>query len=102
MSIKQLFKYLTSHDKQSISMRYRLLLYMMLLLITAVAILCTGLVFSGVISMDDERIVEAMNMRLNIEEQQIKGEVDALSVQGISLEERPSIYYLIIIPVLKI
>ena len=87
MSIKQLFKYLTSHDKQSISMRYRLLLYMMLLLITAVAILCTGLVFSGVISMDDERIVEAMNMRLNIEEQQIKGEVDALSVQGISLAQ---------------
>ena len=87
MSLKQLFKYLTSHDKQSISMRYRLLLYMMLLLITAVAILCTGLVFSGVISMDDERIVEAMNMRLNIEEQQIKGEVDALSVQGISLAQ---------------
>lgn len=87
MSLKKLFKYLRSHDKQSVSMRYRLLLYMMLLLIMAVAILVVGLVFSGVISMDDERIDEAMNMRLNIEEQQLKGEVDAITVQGISLAE---------------
>ncbi|SNU09952.1 regulatory protein, luxR family [Lachnospiraceae bacterium] len=87
MSLKKMFKYLTSHDKQSISMRYRLLAYMMLLLIMAVAILVTGLVFSGVISMDDERVVEAMNMRLNIEEQQLKGEVDAITVQGINLAE---------------
>ena len=87
MPIKELIKYIKLSRGQSVSMRKRLFLYMMLLIVMAVAILVTGLVFSGVISMDDERIHDAMSIRLNIEEQDIKNEVDAITVQGISLAE---------------
>ncbi len=87
MPIKELIKYIKLSRGQSVSMRKRLFLYMMLLIVMAVAILVTGLVFSGVISMDDERIHDAMSIRLNIEEQAIKNEVDAITVQGISLAE---------------
>ena len=55
MPIKELIKYIKLSRGQSVSMRKRLFLYMMLLIVMAVAILVTGLVFSGVISMDDER-----------------------------------------------
>ena len=87
MPIKTLIKYIRLSKEQSVSMRTKLFLYMMLLFMMAVAILVTGLVFSGVISMDDERIFEGMSMRLDTEEQAIKNEVDAITVQGISLAE---------------
>ena len=87
MSLKKLISYIRNSEEQSVSMRKRLLLYMMLLFIMAVADLMTGLVFSGVISMDDERIEEGMSIRLSIEEQQLKEEVDAITVQGIDMAE---------------
>ena len=87
MKLKELINLIKNSSKQSVSMRKRLLLYMMLLFIIAVAILMTELVFLGVISIDNERIVESMNMRLDTEEDQIQEEIDAITVQGISMAE---------------
>ncbi|MBO4910091.1 MAG: helix-turn-helix transcriptional regulator [Lachnospiraceae bacterium] len=87
MLIKKLIKYIKLGEGQSVSMRKRLILYMMLLFIIVVSLLVAALVFSGVITMDDERIYDAMSMRLDTEDQTIRDEVDLLTVQGISLAE---------------
>ena len=87
MRFKGLFKYILHPEGQSISMRKRLLLYMMLLFIIAVAFLMTGLIFSGVISFDDERLSESMSLSMDKEEYQLKGEIDAITVQGINMAQ---------------
>ena len=87
MLIKKLIKYIRLDEGQSVSMRKRLILYMMLLFVIVLSILVFALILSGVITMDDERIYEGMSMRLDTEDQTIRDEVDLLTVQGISLAQ---------------
>ena len=85
MHIKKLIELIRNPKGQSISMRRRLMLYMLLLLLTAVAILATAFIVTGVIGVDDDRIYEGMNMRLGQEESLLDEEVDAIIVQGIDM-----------------
>ena len=70
---------------KSISMRRRLMLYMVFLLLMAVGILATAFVVTGVIGVDDDRIYEGMSMRLDQEESLLDNEIDSIVVQGIDM-----------------
>ncbi len=85
MSLKKLISYIRNSEEQSVSMRKRLLLYMFLLFMIAVAALMAGLIFTGVIPIYDERIEESMSIRLSVEEEQLKEEIDNITVQGIDM-----------------
>ena len=85
MHIKKLIELIRNPKGQSISMRRRLMLYMLLLLLTAVAILATAFIVTGVIGVDDDRIYEGMSIRLSQEESLLDEEVDAIIVQGIDM-----------------
>ena len=87
MHIKKLIELIRNSKGQTMSMRRKLMLYMLLLLLTAVGILATAFIATGVIGVDDERIYEGMHMRLDQEEGLIDEEIDSIIVQGIDLAQ---------------
>ncbi|MBR6402616.1 MAG: helix-turn-helix transcriptional regulator [Eubacterium sp.] len=87
MHIKKLIELIRNSKGQTMSMRRKLMLYMLLLLLTAVGILATAFIATGVIGVDDDRIYEGMHMRLDQEESLINEEIDSIIVQGIDLAQ---------------
>ncbi len=83
--IKNLFAALRTMREQSVSVRGRLLLSLVSMILVAFGVLAIGLAATGVIFNQNQRIEDALALQMRNEKSQIEEEIDTLTTQGVEL-----------------
>ncbi len=82
---QQIFFALKNVEGQQVSMRGKLLIYLLVMVLIAFAVLVIGLAALGVISNADRRVGDELTLQLQNEKRQVETELDNLASQGLAL-----------------
>jgi len=83
--IKKMMALIKNMRSQSIPMRRRLMIYLLLMGLTIFGVLAIGLVATGVIANSELRVKENLSLQLMSETRRVEEEFDNLTAQGIAL-----------------